>query len=468
MLTAMLDRKYRGRRKGIRIREGSVRQAREEAGLSLAEVAGQAVSRTAIHLIEHDRVKPSMETLQHIARRTRKPLEYFLLPAETGSVPAPQNELVTLEQLAVTRDFPAVVEQGARLLRRRWDLGSLATIHQLVGMAHCRMVRPTEALEHLQKARQMFHDLGDSWMEVETLDWEAAAFGLLEDPRAIDMALDALERCHKLDPIPSQTEARILGHIASMYVVAESWPQAIRYYESAVEAAGAVKDLLQQAKMHHGLGAAYLRMQQSWRARQHFERALALYSIESDLSAVYRLENDLGYLLLHEGHLEAAEHHFVKALTGSDELQIDRRGRGFILVNFGELHLRRDDLDGAAEFLRQALESSAATGEQIVFADAHALLGELEEALGNTSKSDDHFEVAIATLDRLRLPDRLRDSHMKFAEILDARGEQARAAGHWKLAAQIGKLALGGVKADSPGLARKPASTNKGKASPVA
>ena len=468
MLTAMLDRKYRGRRKGIRIREGSVRQAREEAGLSLAEVAGQAVSRTAIHLIEHDRVKPSMETLQHIARRTRKPLEYFLLPAESGAVPAPQNELVTLEQLAVTRDFPALIEKGTRLLRRRWDIGSLATIHHLIGMAQCRLVRPHEALDHLQKARQMFHDLGDMWMVVETLDWEAAAFGLLEDPRAVDMALDALERCRKLDPIPSQTEARILGHIASMYVVAESWPQAIRYYESAVEAAGAVKDLLQQAKMHHGLGAAYLRMQQPMRARQHFERALALYSIESDLTAVYRLENDLGYLLLHEGHLDAAENHFAKALSGSDELQIDRRGRGFILVNFGELHLRRNDLAGAADFLRQALESADATGEQIVFADAQALLGELEEARGNSAAADDHFETAIATLDRLRLPDRLRDCHMKFAELLDARGEQARAAGHWKLAAQLGKVALAGVKPESAGLAHRPVAASRRKSSPVA
>ena len=449
MLTAMPDRKYRGRRKGIRIREGSVRQAREEAGLSLADVAGQTVSRTAIHLIEHDRVKPSMETLQHIARRTRKPLEYFMVPAEAGSVAAPHNELVALEQLAVTREFAAVVAKGGKLLRRRWDLGSLATIHHLVGMAHCRLVHAQEALPHLRKAREAFQDLGDSWMVVETLDWEAAAYGLLEDPRAIDMALDALERCRRLDPIPSQTEARILGHIASMYVVAEAWPQAIRYYESAVEAAGAVKDLLQQAKMHHGLGAAYLRMQQAMRARQHFERALALYSIESDLTAVYRLENDLGYLLLHEGHLDAAESHFVKALTGSDELKIDRRGRGFILVNFGELHLRRNDLDGAADFLRQALESAESTGEKIVFADAQALLGELEEARGDRAAADQSFATAIETLGALHMPDRLRDCHMKYAEILDARGEESRAARHWKLAAQLGKA----VPAAQPGKA---------------
>jgi tetratricopeptide (TPR) repeat protein len=394
-----------------------------------------------------------METLQHIARRTRKPLDYFLVPQETGSVPAPQNELVALEQLSITRDFAGVVEKGTALLRRRWDTGSLATIHFLVGSAHCRSVRPNEALEHLQKARRLFEQLGDAWMVVETLDWEAAASGLLEDPHAIDMALDALERCRKLDPVPSQTEARILGHIASMYVVAESWPQAIRYYESAVEAAGAVKDLLQQAKMHHGLGAAYQRMQQPVRARQHFERALALYSIESDLSAVYRLENDLGHLLLQEGHLDAAENHFLKALTGSDELRLDRRGRGFILVNFGELYLRRNDLDASADFLRQALESAASTGEQIVYADAHALLAEIEEARGDRAAADAAFETAIATLERIGMPDRLRDCHMKFAEVLDARGDESRAAGHWKQAAQIGKLALAGTKQEREGSA---------------
>ncbi len=35
----MLDSKYRGRRIGVSVREGAVRQARKEAGLSLAQVA---------------------------------------------------------------------------------------------------------------------------------------------------------------------------------------------------------------------------------------------------------------------------------------------------------------------------------------------------------------------------------------------------------------------------------------------
>lgn len=75
----MAASKYRGRLRGIPIRRGSVRQARSEAGLSLAQVAAGKVSRTAIYYIEIGRTMPSLETLQLIARQTQKPLEYFLV-----------------------------------------------------------------------------------------------------------------------------------------------------------------------------------------------------------------------------------------------------------------------------------------------------------------------------------------------------------------------------------------------------
>ena len=78
MLAIMPSGKYRGRLKGIPIRPSSVRQARFEAGLSLAQVVAGIVSRTAIHHIESGRVMPSLETLELIARQTRKPIEYFI------------------------------------------------------------------------------------------------------------------------------------------------------------------------------------------------------------------------------------------------------------------------------------------------------------------------------------------------------------------------------------------------------
>ena len=442
----MLGSRYRGRRKGIRIREGSVREARQEAGLSLADVAGDQVSRTAIHLIEHGKVNPSLDTLQHIARRTRKPVSYFL-PADGAANPAPsQPKLQELERLTSARDFQDVIQVGTPLLARRWSRGDAAMVHFYVGQAYCRLVRPDEAMEHLRTARRTFEALSDEWLAVEALDWEAAALGLLESSDALAMANEALERCRKLNPKPPQTEARILGHIANLHVVRQSWGEAMRYYEAAVEAAGQVKDLLQQAKMHHGLGIAYRRIGQPVRARQHFDRALALYGLESDLSAVYRVENDLGDLLLHEGQLDAAEEHLTRALAGCDELHIDHRGRGFVLVGLGELYIRRGQFERAKRYLSEALSSGEATGEKLVIAEGHALLGQMEERLGNTGDADGEFSEAIAMLEGLDMPDRLRDAHMAYAEVLNARGDIRAAAGHWRTAAEISRSSSMGVR----------------------
>ncbi|GAC1507335.1 MAG: hypothetical protein NVS1B3_07650 [Candidatus Dormibacteraceae bacterium] len=440
MLTAMLGSKYKGRRKGVAVREGSVRQARLEARLSLAQVAADQLSRTAIHLIENDRVKPSLETLKLIARKTQKPLEYFLLdPNSESALTEPQRELRELERLTLVRDFHAVVKLGLALLPKRWSQDDAAFVHFYLGQAYCRLVQPQEALVHLPKARAHFERRGDEWSAVDALDWESSAWGLLEDPKAIGLANEALERCRKLLPRPPQLEARILGHIANMFVVAQSFGLAISHYEAAVEAANAVKDLLQMAKMHHGLGAAYQRLHQPTRARQHLDKAIALYSIESDLSAVYRVENDLGQLLLQEGQVDSAEQHFLKAFAGTEELRIDRRGRGYVLASLGEVNLRKGRLDEARRYLDEAAAAGEAHGERIVLAEAQVLLGQLDARLGNDPAADDHFLQAIGILSELDMPERLRACHMEYAQVLDNRGAVGAGARHGKLAAEIGR-----------------------------
>jgi len=441
----MLGTKYRGRRQGVAVREGSVEQARREAKLTLAQVAGDKLSRTAIHLIEKGRTRPSMETLQQIARQTRKPIEFFLTPDSPSALTERQAQLRELERLSAVRDLQSVVELGVSLLEQDWGVEDEALIHFCLGQAYCRLVLPDEALKHLRLAREEFERLGDEWMTVETLDWQSSALGLLDDSDALPLANQALERCRQLNPRAPQVEARILGHIAGMYLVAHAYVPAIRYYDAAVSAAAGVKDLLQLAKMHHGLGNAYHHQQQATTARQHYDKAITLYSIESDMSAAYRVEIDLGDLLLQQGQLDSAEEHLLKALAGSDELKMDRRGRGYILTNLGEVYLRRNDLSAARDYLEQALEVAEAVGERIVHANAHVLLGRLEERRGNPRQADDHFGTAIGILEELGMPDRLRDAHMEYAEVLEARPDLVAALRHWKQGAEIGVVAALGL-----------------------
>lgn len=47
--------------------------------MSMGDLAGDEVSRTMIHFIEHGRARPSRRVLELIARRTGRPLSYFVL-----------------------------------------------------------------------------------------------------------------------------------------------------------------------------------------------------------------------------------------------------------------------------------------------------------------------------------------------------------------------------------------------------
>src|SRR6202011_1601491 len=350
----MLGSKYRGRRKGVTVRAGSVEQARRDAKLTLAQVAAGTVTRTAIHLIENGRTRPSMETLQQIARQTRKPLDFFLLdPQAPPAMTEGQAQLRELERLSATRELHKVIELGTSLLEAKWSADDAAMIRFSIGQACCRLVQPADALPHLRRARSEFERLGDEWMAVEALDWESSAMGLLDNPDALPLANEALERCRRLAPKAPQIEARILGHIAGMYVASESWSLAIGYYQAAAEAASGVRDLLQLAKMHHGLGIAYQYILQPATARQHLDKAMTLYSIERDLGSILRVENDLGDLLLKQGQLDAAERHLVQALQGFDQLDLDRRGRGYVLLGLGGVELRRGSTERATQYLLQ-------------------------------------------------------------------------------------------------------------------
>jgi len=441
MLTAMLASKHRGRRKGIPVRQGAVRQARLEANLTLADMAGDAVSRSAIHLVETGRTRPSMETLEQIARKTSKPIEFFLLEGQQANArrTVEAEYIRELESLTVVRDFKAVIQRGMSLLSDGLDQGQAAQINFYLGQAYCQLVRPREALQYLPAARKWFEQTGDEWMAIEAMDWEGAALGLLDDPRSLAVAEEALDRCRRVDPRPVLVEVRILGHIAAMHVTNHSWAQAIRSYEAAVEASGKVRDLHQLAKMHHGLGTAYQRLDQPTRARQEFDRAMALYAMEADLSATYRVENDLGDLLLQQGQLEAAEQHFKIALAGSSQLDIDRRGRGYILANLGEVYMRQGRLDESRRSLAQAMEAAEKLGERIVLANALTVLGRLEAREENKDLARGHFDRVLGILRDLDMPDRLRDCHMVYAELLSELGDKDLASDHWKAAAEIGK-----------------------------
>lgn len=80
------QRAARRTRIGIAVDPERVRQARVSAGLTLAQLAGKEVSRTFIHYVERGLARPSMPVLKLIARRTGKPVSYFMRSVPIASL----------------------------------------------------------------------------------------------------------------------------------------------------------------------------------------------------------------------------------------------------------------------------------------------------------------------------------------------------------------------------------------------
>jgi transcriptional regulator with XRE-family HTH domain len=129
-----LDLMRRGiRGSGIPINPNRIRQARIAAGLSLAGLAGNDVSRTFIHQLENGVSRPSPAVLDLIARRTGKPASYF--SSASARDPLKQQALaadllrlaVRVHRLVENVGFSPVQKQSMKLLETALRQGAVLT-----------------------------------------------------------------------------------------------------------------------------------------------------------------------------------------------------------------------------------------------------------------------------------------------------------------------------------------------------
>lgn len=107
---------------GIAVDPNRIHKARLAAGLSLRGVAGDEVSATFIHFVERGVSRPSRSVLALIARRTGKPIEYFMtVPvADAPARPDLADELIRvgseIRNVEAGRGVSSVEREALKLL----------------------------------------------------------------------------------------------------------------------------------------------------------------------------------------------------------------------------------------------------------------------------------------------------------------------------------------------------------------
>jgi tetratricopeptide (TPR) repeat protein/DNA-binding XRE family transcriptional regulator len=423
----------RGRRLGVEIKPGTVKQARFEAGLSLAQVAGGEISRTAIYFVETGKAKPSIETLKLIASRTGRPLDYFLSQPSTME-PRSIASTVEIERLLATGDPAGALADSEALLGSERDPELVARVKFLMSTAHLRLAQPVQARRQASSARAYFEQAGDLLMTAECLGSEASAAYLVQDPGALALAEGALVTCRSLKPVPSMTESRLLAIVGHVHATNHSWQAAIKSYELAIEAGDVVQDLRRLSLLYSGLSLAYQETGQLNQAAHYAQRAMAIHETLNDRISLARSENNLGLMLLRAGDLMNARGHLERSVRLFEEDGVEAAKAEFLL-SLSELALAESDLEEAARFADTALDLATRLSEGATVAEAHMWLGRIAAARDAHRDADAEFAAAFDALDRVGgSAGRLSRAHADYAEILENRGDFAGAVQHLKQA----------------------------------
>jgi tetratricopeptide (TPR) repeat protein len=414
----------RGRRPGVAIDPEALRRARLEAGLTLSQVGGGELTRQAVHLYESGRASPSARSLRIIAGRLRVPVESLLRPP-AGAARAVLPDRWYEDDLTAGRLDEAMGRAWATLTDDGAMPAARAVAHHYLGRTLCQLVRPDEALDHLRLARALGEAIGDRGLVAESLEWEASALHARDDPAAMAVGQEALDRYRAIEGRQPQTEARMLERLAAFLVRRKAYDRAERCYEDALELAGPVRDLTLMARIYHGLSHCLWSRGERRRAIELAQMSVSLYSVQSRFVpfaariSLPRAENDLGTLLLRQGQLDRAEECLTSALDHF-AATADDPTRGHVLLSLAELRDRQGRRPEARELLDRAIDLGQQLEEKTTLAAALQQLAELQAAEGEYADAERAFDRALTILEGANLQERRLDCLAARARMQEA------------------------------------------------
>jgi tetratricopeptide (TPR) repeat protein len=404
----------------VAVNAHALKRARLDAHLSLADVAGESMTKQAVHLFETGRARPTLDKLRLIVERLGN------ITMETALATASELDLAELDERQRFDELSALAIQLMRDLNSTKRTRAIATYY--AGKAVLNQT-PDRALVLLRRARRLLLRVTEPLLAAEAMDWEAAALYLMQDPSAVEVGCQALERYRALPDREGHVEARMLEHLGTYRLQRGEHADAMERYREAIEVAGARLELARLANIYHGLAEGCRQAGEMRRALDYMERAVHFYRTEHDVRGpvsanLARAENDYGVHLMRMGNWERADEMIRAALDHYDEIGV-QSARAHAMLSLGELNQLRGRCDEAVEWTVQAIEHAQRMDETLALAAGYQQLGELWAGDGDLDGFEACFHRALEILDGAALQERRAECVARYARIRTAAAPRA-------------------------------------------
>ncbi len=394
-----------------------------------------------LNQVELGRSRPSTRTLQIIAERLGRPIEYF--------VQQPQSSATALEfQLAEasTRLRRGDAERGRelamQLLARPQVAPEMRARAQLVlAEALLKLRLFTEAIEVIKKAIEASEASGWLTLSVDLYDRMGSAYYQLRMPheagRWWDRAISAYEDAELTDPL---LKARILGHRANLHYVAGQPREAIAGYQAAIAAAENVLDMQALGGIYEGLGVSFQKTGDLTRALEYAQRSLRLFETLQDVRMSAQLRNNMAEILLSQGRDDEAEDLF---LAGAEQLRrvSDRDLLPHLLAGAAEAALNRGEHVVAVTRIEAALAATKVSADRLAELVTRRVAGRVAAAAGDGAQARAHFDRALELAEALDSAMDTGRVAFDYAQVLEELGDTTQALIRYRQAYRARQLA---------------------------
>ncbi len=423
-----------------------IRKARQAAGLTQEALGTPDLTKGFISLLEHDRAKPSVATLERLAARLGQPIAYFLDGAGAAS-----EKLLTV-----------LASRGrGELSRRQYEAArtAFAELHMLAASARSQAMQRQArvglgeallGLRRLEEARGYLEDAlrdgraaGDALVECRALHGLATvAHRQGRFPQAMTLYKEALGVLPRLGGAEPQLAGEIhlylgtvLGRMGRVDEAIEAYTSARALFEGAER-----PERVGEALM--GLGNVLSTSGDFEQAVGLYERARALFEQYEDLQSTSYVRNSLGIVLLQTGRPREALEHFQVSLAIKQRLG-DGVGECRTLTELARCHF----ICGERRLAEEVADRAIARSLEVHLPDEEA---RARIVLGLLAAEREDVKSAVAALQEAAAQCRRSSMMPELVTIYHELARLAGRQGHYREAAGLHEQAFEALRAVKP------------------
>jgi Tfp pilus assembly protein PilF len=214
------------------------------------------------------------------------------------------------------------------------------------------------------------------------------------------------------------------------------WHDQAASWQSALDAAGRLRDPAAQAYAHRALARAHTRLGRYQRAHTHYRDALDLHHLAGDHAGQAQTHGNIAFLWERQGHPDQALDHARRALT-LYRAAGDRRGQATALNAVGWYYALLGDHQQALTHCEQALTHYRQLGDRHGEAATWDSLGYAHHHLGHYPDATDCYQHALDLLRDLGHRYEEADTLTRLGDTHHTAGDPAAARTAWQHALAI-------------------------------